>query len=254
MSCTIAPPAAVGNKVDNVGLKDQVAVSHVELDDPPKPPIADDFMYDFKYNHALPTTDVLGIEIPTDCDAQKEAEAIVARLSEVMGNGNAQSFTDMFLEYGKLPLAGNCQIALIDACAGVWRDKLSFTWDYRTFNFQPAILKAATDLFPKTKASNFNFLKPAPQISRPYPDFAQLQCVVSFETKVVAGSAVINSVLTKGGWKIYTMHTAAEKLKQFPEVSPYDGHMTGLISWEKQRAKDVDAADPEILIIGGGQK
>lgn len=50
------------------------------------------------------------------------------------------------------------------------------------------------------------------------------------------------------------MHTVAEKLKRFPEIAPNDGHMTGDISWEKQRAKDVDAADPEVLIIGGGQK
>jgi hypothetical protein len=139
-------------------------------------------------------------------------------------------------------------------CAGVWRDKLSFTWDYRTFNFQSAILKAATDLFPKTKATNFKFLTPAPKVTRPYADFAQLQVVVSFETELVVASAVINSVLTKQGWKIYTMHTVAEKLKQFPEVSPLDGHMTGEVSWEKQRAQEVEAANPEILIIGGGQK
>lgn len=137
---------------------------------------------------------------------------------------------------------------------GVWRDKLSFTWDHRTFNFQPAILKAASDLFPTTKATNFNFLSPKPVVCRPYPDFAQLQIVVSFETELVVASAVINSVLTKNGWKIYTMHTVAEKLKQFPEISPNDGHMTGDISWEKQREKDIDAAEPEILIIGGGQK
>lgn len=130
---------------------------------------------------------------------------------------------------------------------------MSFTWDYRTFNFRPAILKAATDLFPDTKATNFSFLSPRPTISHPYPDFAQLQFIVSFETELVTASAVINSVLTKTGWKIYAMHTVAEKLKQFPEVSPADGHMTGDTSWEKQRARDIDAANPEILIIGGGQ-
>lgn len=137
---------------------------------------------------------------------------------------------------------------------GVWRDKLSFTWDYRTFNFKPAILKAATDLLPTTKASNFKFLTPAPKIDRPYPDYAQLQFIVSFDTDAVNASAVINAVLTKDGWKLYTMHTVAEKLRQFPEVSPADGHMTGPVSWEKQRAIDVDAAEPEVLIIGGGQK
>ncbi|KAL4901552.1 hypothetical protein BDW74DRAFT_187208 [Aspergillus multicolor] len=206
-----------------------------ELTPPPKPPVDDNFMYDFKYNHSLPTSEVLGIEVPTNCNAQKEAEALVARLTETMGTGNAQAFADLFLEYG------------------VWRDKLVYTWDYRTFNFQPAILKAASSLFPRTKATNFKFLTPAPTIARPYPDFAQLQIVVSFETELVLASAVINAVLTNDGWKIYTMHTVAEELKQFPEVSVADGHMTGPVSWEKQRSADVDAANPEVLIIGGGQ-
>lgn len=70
----------------------------------------------------------------------------------------------------------------------------------------------------------------------------------------MVSSAVINAVFTQQGWKIYTMHTVAEKLKQFPEIPPPDGHMTGPVSWEKQRAAEIDAANPEILIIGGGQK
>lgn len=67
-------------------------------------------------------------------------------------------------------------------------------------------------------------------------------------------SAVVTSVYTKEGWKIYALHTVAESLKQFPEVPPYDGHMTEAISWERKRKLETDAADPEILIIGGGQK
>ena len=77
---------------------------------------------------------------------------------------------------------------------------------------------------------------------------------MSFETELVAASAVISAVFTKHGWKIYTMHTVAEQLKQFPERAPDDGHMTGTVSWETQRANEVDAADPTVLIIGGGQK
>lgn len=136
----------------------------------------------------------------------------------------------------------------------MWRYKLSFTWDFRTFNFKNAILKAATDLLPQTKARNFSFLKPAPSVSRPYPDFSQLQFVVSFETEAVLASAVINAVLTKDGWRIYTMHTVAESLKDFPEQSAPDGHMTGITSWESQRSEAINTADPEVLIIGGGQK
>ncbi|KAL4886090.1 hypothetical protein BJY04DRAFT_229266 [Aspergillus karnatakaensis] len=199
-------------------------------------PVADDFMYDFKYNHSLPTIDVLGVEVPADCDAQKEAEGTISRLSAATSVGDAQAFTDLFLDYG------------------VWRDKLSFTWDFRTFNFRDNILKAATDLLPQTKAWNYSFLDPAPCVSRPYPDFAKLQLVVSFETEIVHASAVINAVLTKDdGWKIYTMHTVAESLKQFPELPAPDGHMTGITSWESQRAETINAAIPEVLIIGGGQ-
>ncbi|CAG5186715.1 uncharacterized protein ALTATR162_LOCUS11681 [Alternaria atra] len=219
----------------------------------PKPPVADDFMYDFKYNHPLPTTDLLGIDIPADCNAQTEAEGIVERLSNAMRKGDAHAFADLFLDYGESSYILHLADALLENVR-VWRDKLSFTWDFRTFNWRPAILKAATDLFPHTRARNFHFLRPAPKIARPYPDIAHLQFVVSFETDTVVASAVINSVLTKNdGWKIYTMHTVAEDLIDHPEVSPEDGHMTGLISWEKQRALDVDAADPEVLIIGGGQ-
>lgn len=66
-------------------------------------PVADDFMYDFKYNHSLPTTDVLGVDIPADCDAQKEAEGIVARLETATTKGDAHAFAALFLDYGKNP-------------------------------------------------------------------------------------------------------------------------------------------------------
>lgn len=65
-------------------------------------PVADDFMYDFKYNHVLPTTDILGVKIPADCDARKEAEGIVARLSKATSEEDAQSFTELFLDSGKI--------------------------------------------------------------------------------------------------------------------------------------------------------
>lgn len=239
----MAPHATADFTVDTPNLyekdlKAKVVTKHVEIEahTPPKEekPVADNFMYDFQYNSPLPTSDVLGVEVPHDCDAEKEANAIVQRLAEVLSNGDAQSFTDLFLE------------------TGVWRDKLAFTWDYRTFNFRPAILKAATDLLPTTTCTDFKIIAPAPQIQRPYPDFTKLQIVVSFETELVIASAAINSVLTQDGWKIYTMHTVTEQLKQFPEVAASEGHLGE--SWEKSREQESENADPEVLIIGGGQK
>ncbi|KAG5757840.1 hypothetical protein H9Q72_014020 [Fusarium xylarioides] len=236
----MAPPAVshhTNNYVDANDTEVKAAVEHpVSVRVAECPPVSDDYMYDFKYNHRLPTTDVLGIEVPQDCDARAEAERIVHILADALGSGNAEVFANFFLEYG------------------VWRDKLSFTWDQRTFNFRPAILRAAQDLLPSTRATNFTLLNPPPEIERFYDDYAHLKFVVSFDTELVIASAVIKAVLTKDeGWKIYTMHTVAEQLRQFPERAPDDGHMTGMVSWETQRKLAIEAADPEILIIGGGQ-
>jgi hypothetical protein len=101
---------------------------------------------------------------------------------------------------------------------------------------------------------NVRLFTPTPKIERPYPDLSFLQFSVAFDTKLVHGSAMINAVLTKEGWKLWTVHTAAEDLINFPELPPADGHMTGDISWESQRAKDVDEIQPDVLIVGGGQK
>jgi len=70
----------------------------------------------------------------------------------------------------------------------------------------------------------------------------------------VNASAVINAVYTQDGWKLWTMHTSIESLLQFPELDPRDGHMTGAISWEKQRAQDIDSIRPDVIIVGAGQK
>jgi hypothetical protein len=71
---------------------------------------------------------------------------------------------------------------------------------------------------------------------------------------MVNASAVINAVYTQDGWKLWTMHSSIEALLQFPEVDSLDGHMTGAISWEKQRAEDVDKIQPDVIIVGAGQK
>lgn len=65
---------------------------------------------------------------------------------------------------------------------------------------------------------------------------------------------MVTAVQTKAGWKLWTFHSVAESLLQFPELEPADGHMTGDISWEKQRELDDDRIQPDVMIVGGGQK
>lgn len=141
-------------------LSESAVLNHDQV---PKP-VADDFMYDFKYNHSLPTTDILAVKIPTDCDAQKEAEGIVAHISAATSEGDAQGFAGLFLDYGEILRKQGAAISILAdlGCTGVWRDKLSFSWDFRTFNFREAILKAATDptfcLKPRLEISTLSSL------------------------------------------------------------------------------------------------
>ena len=64
------------------------------------PPVADNYMYDFKYNHPLPTFDQTGVEPPQDCDVQKAAEDVMQRLSTALEDCDAEAFADLFLEHG----------------------------------------------------------------------------------------------------------------------------------------------------------
>jgi len=129
-----------------------------------------------------------------------------------------------------------------------------FTWDHRTFNFKDNIRRAASDLIPSNPASNVKVIAPFPSVQSPYPDLSFVQFTVSFETEIATGSAISHAVYTTGGWKIWTMHTVIETLKAFPMVDEADGHMTGVTSWESQRAKEDDEVTPEVVVIGGGQK
>jgi hypothetical protein len=83
------------------GLQSKIVNGHIELEKEAPPPVADNFMYDFKYNHSLPTTDALGVELPADTDATKVAEALAAELSSVWSSGSGEGFAEMFLDYGE---------------------------------------------------------------------------------------------------------------------------------------------------------
>lgn len=82
------------------GLEAKVVDGKVKVQHSPSP-LADDYMYDFQYNHSLPTHDALGVAIADEVDATKVAEDLVAQLSDVLGNGKAKEFADLFIEHGQ---------------------------------------------------------------------------------------------------------------------------------------------------------
>ncbi len=107
---------------DITNLKAKVVANHVELESSPPPPVADHYMYDFKYNHPLPTVDVLGVDIPKDCDVQEVATTLVARLSDALSSGDADAFAALFLDSGKsitapiLTVTDHCRCLARQAC------------------------------------------------------------------------------------------------------------------------------------------
>ena len=82
-------------------LKTKVVDHHIEVESTPKGPVADDFMYDFRFNHQLPTVDFLGRDIPADLDAEDSARGIANEFARCLGSGDAAGFTDLFVDYGK---------------------------------------------------------------------------------------------------------------------------------------------------------
>ncbi|KAJ9649829.1 hypothetical protein H2198_010847 [Neophaeococcomyces mojaviensis] len=203
-------------------------------------PVADDYMYAFKYNFPLPTheegADVLDFTEDDEKNQEAVADRFLKEMEQVIQSRDAKAFADLFLQ------------------SGVWRDKVVFTWDYRSFNTPKNIEKAASDLFPRTPTRNYKLIEPLPSIQRPYPDIAWLQVVFSFDTDLVGASGVLNLVKTKSGFKIWTLHTAIESLNGHPEIPNRDGHMTGDKSWHNQRIEDdnLEGAEPEVLVVGGG--
>ncbi|KAI1617017.1 putative monooxygenase protein [Exophiala viscosa] len=205
-----------------------------------KKPVADDYMYAFKYNFPLPThgddSEVLDFTEDDQKNRREIADQFIKELEQVVQSRDSKAFADLFLYNG------------------VWRDKVAFTWDYRSFNTPKKIEEAASDLFPRVPTRNYNIIDPAPSIQRPYSDIAWLQIVYTFETDLVGASGVMNLVKTRDGFKIWTLHTAIESLNGHPEVPDRDGHMIGDKSWHNQRIEDdnLEGVEPEVIVVGGG--
>lgn len=68
-------------------------------------PVADDFMYAFKYNAPLPTHDNAGVATDFTQDEEKDARAtadgFLERLEQVIQSRDATAFAGLFLDCGE---------------------------------------------------------------------------------------------------------------------------------------------------------
>jgi cation diffusion facilitator CzcD-associated flavoprotein CzcO len=243
--------------------------------------VEDDYMYDFKYNVSLPTVDRLGTSFAEGTDVAQVAQDFVDELERALNVTDGDALAGLFLEDGESLLSfflfrslpgrsccvasrrslwsfvcrsGRYRCRILYTYIGVWRDKVVFTWEYRTFNGVSLIKSAAQDLLPRTPTRSFRVISPGATLEHPYPDLQYVQVHFAFDTDKVGASAVANLVQTKEGVKVWTLHTAIESLLDFPELPNRDGHMVGPLSWMAQRELDTrfEAQQPDVVIIGGG--
>jgi hypothetical protein len=89
-----------------------------------KKPVADDFMYAFKYNFPLPThdsgADVLDFTEDDETNKRDIAERFLKELEQVIQSRDSKAFADLFLDSGEYgEVAQGCRDPEIDENRGV---------------------------------------------------------------------------------------------------------------------------------------
>ncbi|KAJ7094555.1 hypothetical protein B0H15DRAFT_127960 [Mycena belliarum] len=189
-------------------------------------------------SNSLPTLDKLDARVSDDLDPKEIAVEWFKLFSAYAEAGNVEGTASLFVE------------------GAYWRDILSLSWDFRTFQ-GPTLHKFLTDRLSAAQMSAFQLKEDYLQLKRPYPDIAWIEATFNFETSVGLASGVFRLVPLKGGdWKAHCMLTNLEDLKGFPEkIGPLRDSAPNHGKWEeaRRRSSAFEDSDPTVLIVGGGQ-
>ncbi|KAH9929373.1 FAD/NAD(P)-binding domain-containing protein [Fomitopsis serialis] len=140
---------------------------------------------------------------------------------------------------------------------GFWRDQLALSWDFRTTQGSQ-ITQYLQDRLRSSKFRVGALLEDkhrVPALTKPFPDLVFLQFSFTFENAVGTGTGTCRLVNSEGVWKAYTVYTALEALKGFPEkVGALRNATIENGDWVKKRADETEFNDesPVALIVGAG--
>ena len=134
-----------------------------------------------------------------------------------------------------------------------WRDLLSFTFHFRTFNDGPVIAPALKKLAKERGlVSGFKFVPGSTHDVSPTPTLRWIQGSFTFETTSpkTKGEGLVQLLPEQGAdgqvrWKIWTLATWLEDYTEWPENPD-------LLTAPGRRLDDVEHIDTDVLIIGGG--
>ncbi|KAF7355516.1 hypothetical protein MSAN_01468600 [Mycena sanguinolenta] len=189
--------------------------------------------------NTLPTLDRLGVTVTdSDLDHKKIVAEWFSLFGSAVEKGNVDNITALFAD------------------GALWRDILSLTWDFRTFQGS-AIQQFLVDRLAEVQMSNLKLKDEYQRLLRPYPDIVWIEAMFTFETRIGLGSGVFRLIPQKeGAWKAHCMFTNLEDLKGFPEkLGPLRDHAPNHGKWDSDRQRSVafEEKDPTVLIVGGGQ-
>ncbi|KLO18206.1 hypothetical protein SCHPADRAFT_936467 [Schizopora paradoxa] len=190
-------------------------------------------------NVALPTLDRLEATIPAGLDAKSVGSEWFKSFVAAVDKKDASAASELFLE---------------DA---FWRDMLSLTWEFRTFQGQKTIAKFLSATLDESGFSKLTLRSDSVVLQPIAPDLAWIQGIFDFKTKVGLGFGIFRLVPTSSGqWKAYMLYTNLEGLKDFPErIGALRDMVPNHGQWPEKRRREINFEDsePAVIIIGGGQ-
>lgn len=134
-----------------------------------------------------------------------------------------------------------------------WRDLLSFSFHFRTFNDGPVIAPALKRLAKeRALVGGFKFIPGSIHDVSPTPTLRWIQGSFTFETASpkAKGEGSVQLFPEQGAdgqitWKIWTLTTWMEDLTDWPENPE-------LLTAPGRKLDDVEHIDTDVLIVGGG--
>lgn len=187
----------------------------------------------------LPTLDNLGASVSDDVDAIAVATEWFDQFARTASDGDATAVVGLFID------------------KSYWRDLLSLTWDFRTFEGAGKIQAFLTDQLPVMRPRNFCLTPGSASFARQYADLVWIIARFTFETDVGLASGVLRLVpQATGPWKCAILLTNLEDLKGFPEkAGPFRNPNPNHGLWEAERKQEVafENTNPTVLIMGAGQ-
>ena len=187
------------------------------------------------------------------------------------GRRHAIEATDLFAQWlsafaASVEQADAGRISGFFAPDGTWRDVLSFTWGYRTFEGRPAIEAALRQTLAPTKPTRVRVAdgrSPAKWVRRAGAD--TVEGFFDFDTAVGPGAGFVQLLPDEGQPAASTVRiglTSLQGLAEYPEQVGAN-RPTGLRwsytfagdNWKDERIGALDLAKrtPEVLVVGAGQ-